>query len=388
MLKAIIARKKEGFLQFDDTFIFSYVFLKSIKHIEILRKRFKYVFIDEFQDTHPLGTNLLDLIFNNSFNVFQKIGDPFQTIFYNQPMPIVDERNTFFLNLSNRFGNQISEPLNVIMPKANIESAPDIKSFKPVILIYSDEKKIYDSYRSLLSEFETLDEDFRNSTKKDKVLIWARHWTKILKPGKVYANVNNKRENPNTTLKNIIINFLHKLIIESGNSDTKLKLWIRSHEKISDLNIVLINIIKERDTSLHKKSLIDIINSILNEGGAPSIKLNHPIFNEIQKIICSYIVERVSITESEKNDIFTIHSVKGETLRSALVVDFEKKLLTKILLHRYGLYEAKEYIYTDHNLFYVAMSRVTHLFVFAMHVDDWNKDLQASLESTWTIKIV
>ncbi|AST93212.1 hypothetical protein BC6307_19070 [Sutcliffiella cohnii] len=86
MIEAKVSRKIQGFLTHDDTFLFSSIFLLENRFKEMLRNRFKYVFLDEFQDTTPAGTILLEDIFGTEINIFQKIGDPYQTITYNQPM--------------------------------------------------------------------------------------------------------------------------------------------------------------------------------------------------------------------------------------------------------------------------------------------------------------
>jgi len=136
MLKAKLLRKKQGFLQYEDTFLFAKLFLNNSYCKDILTKRFKYIFIDEFQDTTPEGVDLFKKIFDSDENVMQMIGDPYQTIMYDQPMPECKEEEIFSLNITNRFGKEISQPLNLIAPKSAIQVYDDKKSFKPILLIY------------------------------------------------------------------------------------------------------------------------------------------------------------------------------------------------------------------------------------------------------------
>ncbi|MGG3926528.1 UvrD-helicase domain-containing protein [Metabacillus fastidiosus] len=385
MLRAKIARKFHGFLQYDDTFVFSKLFLSHFRFKEVLRNRFKYVFIDEFQDTIPIGAELLKEVFNSENNIFQKVGDPYQTIMYGQPMPEINEEHTLFLNLTNRFGDQITQPLNVIMSNANIQSAAGKNSFKPVILLYDEEKDIYDKYKSIIKEYEDLEVTFKNSNKADKVLIWARDWISILKPGSTYKDKKAKQlESKNVILKNLVIDFIIKKISSSGIENSKIKTWITSHSRIIKLNIILLKIIKKNSIEEEKQDLKNFIKDILKEKGINNIEVDDQLFNSMENIISS--TSTINEVKENVNDIFTIHSVKGETLRSVLVVDFNERLLTRILLHRYGIYEQEEYRYTDHNLLYVAMSRVTHLFVFAMHKDSWSDEVRNKLGHSWTIK--
>lgn len=181
MLEAKVARKKQGFLTHDDTFLYSSIFLLENRFKEMLRNRFKYVFLDEFQDTTPAGTILLEDIFGTEINIFQKIGDPYQTITYNQPMPEINEQQVFRLNITNRFGNEIAEHLNVVMPDANIQTYPEKRSFQPVILLYKNEEDIYPEYKKIIREYEDWDHSFKESAKEDKVLVWARTWSSIVK---------------------------------------------------------------------------------------------------------------------------------------------------------------------------------------------------------------
>ena len=62
--------------------------------------------------------------------------------------------------------------------------------------------------------------------------------------------------------------------------------------------------------------------------------------------------------------------------------------LTNIMFHRYGILADAEYRYTDHNLLYVAMSRVVYLFVFAIHKDVCTDEVRDKLQDDWIIREV
>jgi superfamily I DNA/RNA helicase len=385
MLEAKVSRKIQGFLTHNDTFLFSSIFLLENRFKQMLRNRFKYVFLDEFQDTTPAGTLLLEDIFGTKINIFQKIGDPYQTITYNQPMPEINEQHVFRLNITNRFGTEIAEHLNVLMPDANIQTSPEKRSFKPVILLYKNEEDIYPEYKKIVREYEDRDHSFKECTKEDKVLVWARTWSSIVKRGIPYKDKKQKKlKSVNEILKSLIIDFIAKKSLSYEENLSEAKLWISKHNKITELNTLLIKIIRNGElTDPIKNELKEFINEILEEKGVARINVRNNIFSQLETAILNPIV-----AEGEENldDIFTIHSVKGETLRSVLVVDFNDKPLTQILLDRYGVNENDNYLYTNHNLLYVAMSRVTNLFVFAMHLDDWTEEVLAKLQPTWTIK--
>lgn len=386
MLLAKVNRKKQGFLQYDDTFVFSKLFLINLKYKSILKTRFKYIFIDEFQDTSPIGGKLIEEVFNSENNILQKIGDPYQTITYGQPMPVVMEHQTLFLNLTNRFGSQIAQPLNVIMPDANIKSSENRVSFKPIILLYTEEEAIYESYKSIIAEFERQDDTFKNSSKKDKVLVWAKKWISIIKPGLVYRDKKLKKlETPNARLKALIINFVISKVLNSGGTSTELRNWAKNYSEIIELNNILLKILKRGINAEDKEKIKVFIIKMLEEKGITITAIDNNLFEKMEDILSSSF-DFDGGEEGYDDDVYTIHSVKGETLRSALVVDFNEGLLTKILLSKYELNDRLDYSHTDHNLLYVAMSRVTHLFIFAIHKDKIKESERNIMQTHWLFR--
>ncbi|OME30057.1 UvrD-helicase domain-containing protein [Paenibacillus sp. FSL E2-0274] len=388
MISAKTLRKKYGYLEYDDTFLFSKVFLFDTRLLDIIRRRFKYCFVDEFQDTSVSGLALLSKLFDTENNIMQMIGDPYQTIIYNQPMPIIDEAKVFRLNISNRFGKEISDHLNVIMPEANIQAAESNTSFKPIILLYEQEKDIYDLYKSIIKEHELEYDFYKDCKKEDKVLVWNRGWTSHLKEGKAYSDKKVKNlETKNHQIKHLIIQFICEKIKSINENHSVLKKWVRNHSAMTELNSVLVDIMKYGVINPYKQNLKILINRLLVEKDGTIINTSNFIFRKIEDILNSTAMSDLGKIDPElTDDIFTIHSVKGETLRSALVVNLSGGPLTKIIFHKYEIEDEVDYIYTDLNLLYVAMSRVTHLFVYALHKDNWNEGVKNKLLDKWIIR--
>lgn len=385
-LNAKLSRKGKGFLSYDDTFLFAEVFLSNKKYLEVLRKRFKYIFIDEFQDTTPKGLELLKSIFISSENVFQMIGDPYQTISYGQPMPEIDEDQVFRLNVTNRFGEEIAGPLNILMPEANIETSQSKRSFPPMLLIYQDEKEVYAGYKNIIEEYEKQNIEFRNCKMSDKVLVRNRNWSTRVIEGTEYNNdKQNKKESKSIQLKSIVVNFVYKKIKNQSNDSTDLRKWVKNHPSMTALHSMLLEILKHGLDIGKKQELKVFTNKLLQEKQIENIDLRASLFKEIDGFIKGEldIEKRVC---GNSNDIFTIHSVKGESLRSALVVNYDDAPLTNILFHRYKILEEANYSHSDHNLLYVAMSRVIHLFVFAIHQDQVNDKILEAFKGQWIIK--
>ncbi len=125
---------QKGVLHHDDVLYFSYQIIEKIPFcLEILRKKFPYFFIDEFQDTNPIQTKLLINI-GQTETIIGIIGDPAQSIYSFQGARPEDFTN-FNLNglvdyqiLNNRRStNRITDVLNGIrtditqLPIRNVE---------------------------------------------------------------------------------------------------------------------------------------------------------------------------------------------------------------------------------------------------------------------------
>ena len=76
---------KWGYLHFDDAYFLANTYLRKYTQIKnLLRIRFRYVFVDEMQDMDNHQYDLLENIFynnGNSFSIYQRIGDKNQAIF-------------------------------------------------------------------------------------------------------------------------------------------------------------------------------------------------------------------------------------------------------------------------------------------------------------------
>ncbi|HEY9295340.1 MAG TPA: ATP-dependent helicase, partial [Phormidium sp.] len=71
----------KGFLHHEDVLYFSYNLIsKNPRILEFIRVRFPYIFIDEFQDTHPIQAKIISLIGRES-TLVGIIGDPCQSIY-------------------------------------------------------------------------------------------------------------------------------------------------------------------------------------------------------------------------------------------------------------------------------------------------------------------
>lgn len=135
---------EEGNLSHDDVLYFSYLLLKQEKRIrEIVRAKFPYILIDEFQDTSPLQAEIIKLIVEKE-STLGVIGDPCQAIFSFQGTDeklfanfLVSGMRLYLINDNRRSTEQIIGVLNNIRRGENFkQKSPDNKQGeKPVLLV-------------------------------------------------------------------------------------------------------------------------------------------------------------------------------------------------------------------------------------------------------------
>src|SRR5699024_272047 len=135
---------EEGNLSHDDVLYFSYLLLKQEERIkEIIRAKFPYILIDEFQDTDPLQAEIIKLIVEQE-STLGVIGDPCQAIFSFQG---TDEKlfdnfsisgmQLYFINDNRRSTVQIIDVLNHMRKGKDFkQKSPDNKQGeKPKLLL-------------------------------------------------------------------------------------------------------------------------------------------------------------------------------------------------------------------------------------------------------------
>ena len=174
-LKKIYWRK--GKLDHNDVLFFSYVLIDRYPFIlDILRAKFPYMFIDEYQDTNPVQSFILDAI-RKKETVVGVIGDKAQSIYAFQgaepsmfDLFKVDKDNVFTIGDNHRSTNQIVKFLNDIRNDIHQEACCNIDDID-VIIYVGDRNNAYVSACSICrgGPVESLSRDniTSNAMKKD-----------------------------------------------------------------------------------------------------------------------------------------------------------------------------------------------------------------------------
>ncbi|MCC2362759.1 UvrD-helicase domain-containing protein [Bacillus sp. FSL M8-0139] len=359
-----------------------------------ISSRFNFVLLDEAQDTNELQYYLLNqLFYNNNEISFQRYGDPYQALYniYEDvedtwiPIGEVDRVPKYDISETSRFGENIAKVVrNLCIERYDeFKSLELVDSFKPYFFVYENEEDLINSYRKLIKELKSQSERFASSTKKDAILS-VKHdelsavFNSYSKPSvKVRKNESNIKQ-----AYNFLLGILSKEL-DLSFKDTKHKLDSNIECK-ELLSFAVRSLLLENTNDAVEGNLYKIL-SILNEKPEDQI-----IISNITELFDSF---RLGITSSVKKlDSFedefyigTIHSVKGETHRSTLLVlnsifrdysastsysmvDLLKNYLVGNYIEPSSLAEEqrKKETYKALKLAYVALSRPTHLIAIAI----------------------
>lgn len=135
--------RKHGILQFHDTYAYVNEAVSSLSNAYtcLFSKRFKYVFIDEYQDCNNVQREALNRLFDPAeCNVF-RIGDTDQAIYGSINMDAdewIPSENSFEIASTCRYGQSIADVISPLRRSNNpIHSCVD-DSLKPTVIVFDE----------------------------------------------------------------------------------------------------------------------------------------------------------------------------------------------------------------------------------------------------------
>jgi DNA helicase-2/ATP-dependent DNA helicase PcrA len=173
----------EGYLHFDDAYALAYKYLYAQPQIiNIIQRRFSYVFVDEMQDMDEHQYQILEMLFfDNGLckSVYQRIGDKNQAIF-NGDIKLdeiwIDRKTVKKITGSHRLSFQNANLTNKFgLTKSNIVGLNSKSQIKPILLVYTlgNKEQLIEHYKSIIDKFTT-DGLFSNSPSKAiSVIAWV-----------------------------------------------------------------------------------------------------------------------------------------------------------------------------------------------------------------------
>ena len=373
-LKKIYWRK--GRLDHNDVLFFSYVLINEHPFVlDILRAKFPYMFVDEYQDTNPVQSFILDEI-RKKETVVGVIGDKAQSIYsFQGAVPTlfdafnVSEDGVFTIQDNHRSTKQIVKLLNDI--RSDIHQEPKNNTEGIDVYLYVGKRNVA-YYQSLNvcggKSVESLSRDnvTSNAMKKD---VDGIHLNKKLIEQFENADGNSDR-------RKYLLSFIQAIELAiNGKYKEALKQieWIFRSEK------------EPRKTALaHLAKIISVYDSFYNDTlmnfyniFCSLLEIKLPAFKKgaakdfYSGNLYKNIAICINIVEDTSSHI-TIHKAKGSEYENVLVIN--DQIIT--FLCSPNLHGNEE-----HRVIYVAISRAKkRLF---LHVDDLTKKDEETIKQKY-----
>lgn len=437
-----------GYLHFDDAYILADRSIASTGILEVLRKRFSFIFVDEMQDMGHHQYRLIEKLFyeNECSSILQRIGDINQAIYSadKSSSNFIWQQRESTLPLAN--SHRLSPSISNIVNRFAINAVTyDVKgnnysaTLRPHILCFNDA-----TIKEVIPFFSRLVNEYRNEGKLPnfgkrpiKAIAWNVDWKEDEKSREDisklrledYANSFNSNthrpkidykclkeylvycpRNVNTLapIRNSILNAFIKILRIEDIRDNSLDnpRFYTKRKLLSEL--------KERNLELYDKFKLKIyqwsidiveddIDSVLESMRSFTSELlgffECPI-NKCREFIQNEYVRETTQAENTiktnfyNNDGFNIeiasvHSVKGQTHCATLYLEsyYKSKYESERLkskLTQKGRFEESDINQTTLKMIYVGFSRPMDLLCFAVHEDRLNP-LRDVLESEWEI---
>ena len=430
---------------YDDAYLFGNIYLDKHPIISnYFLKRFKYVFIDEMQDTDIHQKNIIDRLFpfESSNIIVQRIGDPNQAIYNDssetdtngwQPIPNAD--TTLQLSTSLRFGIEIASRIKFICRNdisTSLIGNEHKQSQIPHVIVFNKNRK-----GAVIEKFAELINSHGIKPDKNNKFMAIGHVGKERTDEKMtiksyYPNFSSKKESGKMDFNNLI-SYLRKqkddLVCKKGAkcySDIIISIFLQVLSKaevkysINGRQIIytknsMSKFMFEKDESflnkfksnmakwakdLHTKDSFDItlcceIEKYIMIAFIPFFDIDYA---KLKPFVENRVVENSFISSTETNVytsiclphlriyVDTIHGVKGETHKATLYLDtyFYEYDSTHFSSHFSVPYvnnnDKEKRKKKALKLAHVAMSRPTDLLCVAIDRDNISNEILTSIE--------
>ncbi len=374
-LKNIYWRK--GKLEHNDILFFSYILIEKYPFIlDVLRAKYLYIFIDEYQDTNPVQAYIVSEI-RKKETIVGVIGDKAQSIYSFQGADSslfdsfkVDKNSKYTIIENHRSSNQIVKFLNNVRNDINQDPCEDIDGDEAIIFVgdrntaYNEACKICkkDKEKTVVS----LSRDNINSNAMKKEIEGN---DKLLEE---YSNMDSSSER-----RNYILSFIEaiELAINCKYKESIKRIeWIFRNEA-DPKKIALYSLSKmlKEYYSYNEGTLMKFYNVIcltINANLSGFRKGKAKDFYEQNSYKSMAIC--INIVDDTSNHI-TIHKAKGSEYQNVIIIGTKN---TKDMLLNPKL-DANE----EHRINYVGMSRAEkRLFI---QIDDLTADEEKELQKKY-----
>lgn len=402
--------KNEGMIRYKDAYLYAEEAIAELseKYVELFGRRFKYVFIDEYQDCDAVQRRALDKVFDKAKGCVMHIGDPDQAIYNSDAVNQEDwipNESALSIATSNRYSQRIADVIsNLKKREGKIISANSLTSCQPTLIVFDDDsrKKVINTFITVLENNALVSSEgiykVIGAVKKKSLsgLKISDYWEDFDASGKHTSDYNywNYIQKIATYLEQgkgyLAELHIRKLLCRILNYIGKKYTVYTIKEKLdqSYFDVYKLAILQIFELKEYKKEVIDayirkLVDGLITNADGSSV------FGALPK----YFLEEIY---SSNNDIKhhnsmkissngitlqfdTVHGVKGETHDATLYLETERNGVSDIksILTYFG--QGKLYKSSDYNrkCVYVGMSRPGKLLCLAIHKNTYENSGKA-----------
>ena len=395
--------KLDGYLTYEHCYDLALEYLKKYPAVtKVFQQRFKYIFIDEAQDTDDRQFSILKSLFGGSDVVVQRIGDNNQAIFNflgaSQFGWNVDD-NPINIHKTKRLSKKISDVISNVAINPQDLCGPNEVDIKPTIIVFDDEhvEGVIPLFAGLIHKYKLNEIDScvfkavggvsKGSDKGHTIPDYFPNY----KRGKAIP------ENDDLVEKfgSLGVDLLSPRLIMDVSLDIVREYLFLTGARLDDgpftksRILIYLRAVDHVQYDRFKTLLLEISRGILNSKSVDNLfsdllTVFLGVYGDIlDQGVLSEVIKKIDINVQSSNienvysynedgvefdiPVSTIHKVKGETHTATLVLETFKdgydlyQLLDLFKGNKKHGFDGKK------KLVYVAVSRATHFLCLAIH---------------------
>ncbi len=407
---------QDGYLSYEHCYDLAIKYLDEYPQIiEIFQKRFKYIFVDEAQDTDDRQFHIINTLFVDS--IVQRIGDNNQAIFnfsrqngdgWQIKGDYIEIKNT--KRLSKSISDQV---IKVALVPQELNGNTTV-TIQPTIIIFDNAEDVIPKFSELIVEHGLHTNDNKCFKVVGAVAKTNDNGHTLINYFPDYSSTSYSDLVSNSILEKLINldvvnmqpNEYRSIILDIVNEYLKSKNIKNDNKNFTKIS--LYSFLKENNEQNYEVFKLDLFHITQKLASKECVREDLEIllqkfldlFSEtLDKDLLDVIIEKYKIDVEKKSkqniykyedgdinleiEISTIHKVKGETHTATLIVETFKNGYD--LFHLLKLLQGKKFAGANKDkkkLLYVAMSRATHFLCLAIHREQKNGKLITSADIT------
>lgn len=356
-------KNKDKVLSFNDIILNMFFLVKDTKQASYIGNRFKYILIDEFQDTNIIVLEIINMIKNENNNIFM-VGDPYQSIYsfqgadFERVLKLIEEYEIIQLATNYRSSENIVDFANTFINK-NLTKIDNYKNINDSGLVENKNIKIIEN----ISDY-TIPKVINDLNDLKNTCIIARNNNHL----KEVKDILNKWKIPykykcENEVEYIIYSLLLKITsdyqIESLLNDKYFKRFNFNDNDFINEKENIIEIFKNIQEIFNKYEIVkyldnrnqDNINNVMFNTQIKILKIWKSkkyieVFIRTMKNKLIFWLKEEKYINKNGVDIMTIHKSKGLEWENVILYNFEDNIFPKIA-------QSEE----EKRLYYVAITR-------------------------------